>query len=551
MPKPVILTVDDESQVRNAVERDLRKKYGKDYRIIKTSSGAEALETTKQLKQRNDQVALFLADQRMPGMDGTEFLLEAKKIYPDASKVLLTAYADTEAAIESINDIGLDYYLMKPWDPPEQNLYPVLDDFLSDWLAKVELPYDGIRIAGTLWSPSSHIIKDFLSRCQIPYKWLDIENDEEAKALVESVSKENVKLPVVFFPDGTLMIEPDITSIAEKTGLKTKAEHPFYDLIIVGAGPAGLAAAVYGASEGLHTLLIDKEITGGQAGTSSRIENYLGFPTGISGADLARRAATQAARLGAEIITAQEVTKISIKVPYKIVTLANGTEVVCHALIIATGVSLNQLSIPGMEKLTGAGIYYGAASSEAIFYKDKHIYVVGGANSAGQGAMFFSRYTKQVTMLVRSELSKSMSQYLINQIKETSNIEVLQNTEVVEAHGKDKLEAITYKNNKSGEEIKCPTPAIFIFIGAKPHTEMLKDVIRLSDAGFILTGMDLKVDGKFKGWTLKRDPFLLETSVPGIFAAGDAVHGVIRRVASAVGQGSIAVSFVHQYLKTV
>ena len=551
MPKPIIITVDDELQVRNAVERDLRKKYGKDYRIIKTSSGAEALETTRQLKQRNDQVALFLADQRMPEMVGTDFLVEAKKIYPDAYKVLLTAYADTEAAIESINDIGLDYYLMKPWDPPEQNLYPVLDDFLNDWIAKAELPFDGIRVAGTLWSPSSHIIKDFLSRCQIPYKWLDIEHNEEAKALVESVCEDNLRLPVVFFPDGTLMIEPDITSIAEKTGFRTKAHYPFYDLIIVGAGPAGLAAAVYGSSEGLHTLLIDKEMTGGQAGTSSKIENYLGFPTGISGADLARRAATQAARLGTEIITAQEVKKITVKDPYKVVTLANGNEIVCYALIIATGVSLHQLNILGIEKLSGAGVYYGAASSEAIYYKNEHIYVIGGANSAGQGAMFFSRYAEKVTMLVRSELSKSMSQYLITQIKNTPNIEVLQNTEVVEVHGNDKLEAITFKNTKTKETITCPTPAMFIFIGAKPHTELVKDVVRLSDAGFILTGSDLKVDGKFKGWPLKRDPYLLETSVPGIFAAGDAVQGVVRRVASAVGQGSIAVSFVHQYMKTV
>jgi thioredoxin reductase (NADPH) len=529
MSKPVILTVDDELQVRNAVERDLRIKYGQNYRIIKTSSGAEALETTKQLKQRDDQVALFLADQRMPGMDGTEFLQDAMEIYPNAVKVLLTAYTDTKAAIESINNIGLDYYLMKPWDPPEQNLYPVLDDLLGDWMANAELPYDGIRVAGTLWSPSSHIIKDFLSRSQIHYKWLDIEHDKEARSLVESVSNENLKLPVVFFPDGTLMIEPDITSIAEKTGFKTKATHPFYDLIIVGAGPAGLAAAVYGASEGLHTLLIDKETTGGQAGTSSRIENYLGFPTGISGADLARRAATQATRLGAEIITAQEVKSISIKDPYKIVTLANGTEVVCYALIIATGVSLHQLDVPGIEKLNGAGIYYGAASSEATFYKDEHIYIVGGANSAGQGAMFFSRYASKVTMLVRSNLSKNMSQYLIDQIRNTPKIEVLQNTEIVEVHGNDKLEAITYKNTKTGET----------------------DVVNLSDNGFVLTGRDLMTNGKIRGWSLKRDPYLLETSVPGIFAAGDVVNGVIRRVAIAVGQGSTAVSIVHQYLKTV
>jgi thioredoxin reductase (NADPH) len=551
MAKPVILTVDDESQVRNAVERDLRIKYGQDYRIIKTASGAEALETCRQLKQRDDQVALFLADQRMPSMDGTEFLLEAKKIYPNAIKVLLTAYADTKAAIDSINSVELDYYLMKPWDPPDQNLYPVLDDLLNDWISNAELPYDGIRVAGTRWSPSSHVIKDFLSRSQVPYKWLDIEQDKETKALVESVQNDSMKLPVIFFPDGTLMVEPDITSVAEKIGHKTKADHPFYDLIVVGAGPAGLAAAVYGASEGLHTLLIDKETTGGQAGTSSRIENYLGFPTGISGADLARRAATQAVRLGAEIITTQEVKEISVKNPYKTVTFFNGTEIPCYSLIIATGVSIHQLNVPGIDKLTGAGVYYGAASSEAIFYKDEHVHVIGGANSAGQGAMFLSRYAKKVTMLVRSDLSKSMSQYLIDQIKNTPNIEVLPNTECVGVKGNGKLESITFKHMQTNEEITCPTPAMFIFIGAKPHTEMLKNVVRLSDAGFILTGPDLKADGKFNYWPLKRDPYLPETSVPGIFAAGDVVHGVVRRVASAVGHGSIAVSFVHQYLKTV
>ncbi|MGD8307345.1 MAG: FAD-dependent oxidoreductase, partial [Ignavibacteria bacterium] len=472
MAKPVILTVDDESQVRNAVERDLRMKYDKDYRIIKTASGAEALETTKQLKQRNDDVALFLADQRMPGMDGTEFLLEAKKIYPNAVKVLLTAYADTKAAIDSINNVELDYYLLKPWDPPEENLYPILDDFLSDWVSNAELPYDGIRLAGTRWSPSSHVIKDFLSRCQIPYKWLDIEQNEEAKVLVESIVEDSLKLPVIFFPDGTLMVEPDITSIAEKTGHQTKAEHPFYDLIIVGAGPAGLAAAVYGASEGLHTLLIDKETTGGQAGTSSRIENYLGFPSGISGVDLARRAATQAVRLGAEIVTTKEVKEINVKDPYKIVTLTDGTELSCYSLIIATGVSLHRLNIHGIDELTGAGLYYGAATSEAVFYKGEHVYVIGGANSAGQGAMFLSRYAEKVTMLVRNNLSKSMSQYLINQIKNTPNIEVLPNTECVGVKGNGKLESITFKNTQTNEEITCPTPAMFIFIGAKPHTEM-------------------------------------------------------------------------------
>lgn len=552
MPKPVIITVDDEQQVSDAIERDLRKQYRKDYQIVKTSSGPQALETVNQLKKRNTPIALFLADQRMPDMGGTEFLSEAMKLYPEARKVLLTAYADTDAAISAINNIGLDYYLMKPWDPPEQNFYPILDDLLSDWLATAQLPYDGIRVAGTLWSCSCHNVKDFLSRSQIPYQWLDIEQNNEAKELVESVNSKELQLPIVFFPDGSVLINPDLTELAEKAGLQTKATQPFYDLIIIGAGPAGLAGAVYGSSEGLKTLLIDKETTGGQAGTSSRIENYLGFPKGLSGADLARRATAQATRLGTEILTAQEVANISVKGPYKHVVLKDGTELSCKAIIIATGVSLRQLSLPGIEPLTGAGVYYGAALSEAEHYRDQHVFIVGGANSAGQGAMFFSTYASKVTMLVRSSLSKSMSQYLIDQINSTSNIEVLSKTEVIEVHGKDRLEGITIKNSESGKTETIQTPAMFLFIGAVPHTEIVRDILELSEAGFILTGPDLiQNDKRPKNWKLRRDPYLLETSVPGIFAAGDVRHGALRRVASAVGQGSIAVSFVHQYLKTV
>jgi len=552
MSKPVIVTVDDEPQVSNAIERDLRKHYKNDYQIIKTNSGPQALETVHQLKQRNTPVALFLADQRMPDMGGTEFLSKAMKFYPEARKVLLTAYADTDAAISAINDVGLDYYLMKPWDPPEQNFYPILDDLLSDWLATAQLPYDGIRVAGTQWSGSCHNVKDFLARSQIPYQWLDIELIDEARLLVESVSNEDNQLPVIFFPDGSVLINPDITELAEKVGLKTQATQPFYDLIIIGAGPAGLAGAVYGSSEGLKTLLIDKETTGGQAGTSSHIENYLGFPKGLSGADLARRATVQAIRLGAEILTAQEVTNISVSDPYRYVKLKDGTELSCKAIIITTGVSLRQLNLPGIEPLTGAGVYYGAALTEAEHYKDQHVFVVGGANSAGQAAMFFSRYASKVTMLVRSSLSKSMSQYLIDQIKSTSNIEVLSKAEVIEVHGKDRLEGITIKNNQSGETYTVQTPAMFLFIGAAPHTEMVRGVLELSEAGFILTGPDLIQNEKRpKNWRLKRDPYLMETSIPGIFAAGDVRHGVVRRVASAVGQGSITVSFVHEYLKTV
>lgn len=553
MPAPTIVIVDDEPQVLNAVERDLRRHYRRDYRIVKAGSGQEGLSVVQQLKQRNDPVALFLVDQRMPNMTGTEFLAEARKLYPDARKALLTAYADTEAAIASINRIGLDYYLMKPWDPPEQNMYPVLDDLLDEWKANAVLPYDGIRVAGTLWSASSHQTKDFLARNRIPYQWLDIETNAEARALVEGVENEHHHLPVVFFPDGRVLVNPDNLTLAETCGLQTRATENSYDLIIIGAGPAGLGAGVYGASEGLRTLLIDMEATGGQAGTSSRIENYLGFPNGISGADLANRATTQAKRLGAEVLTAQKVTGIRIEDPYRIVVLEDGSEISCRAVILATGVTVRKLDAPGVERLTGAGIYYGAALTEAANYRDQHVFVVGGANSAGQGAMFFARYAKQVTMLVRgSSLAKSMSQYLIDQIDDQPNIDVKTFTSVTEVHGADRLEAITIENRETGETKTVPAAALFLFIGAVPHTEMIRDVVRCNSTGFILTGPDLAEDGKRpKGWTLTRDPYLLETSVPGIFAAGDVRHGAVRRVASAVGQGAITVSFVHQYLKSV
>ena len=553
MANPIILTLDDDIQVSNAIERDLRRHYRQDYRVMKATEPAVALEAVARLKQRNDQIALFLVDQRMPGMEGVAFLAEAMKFYPDARKVLLTAYADTQAAIAAINVIGLDHYLMKPWSPPEQNLYPVLDDLLSDWLATAEVPFDGIRVAGTLWSASSHTIKDFLARSQIPYQWLDIEQDAEARALVDAVSNEQHHLPVLFFPDGSTLINPHITTVAAKIGLRTQATHPFYDLIIVGAGPAGLAAAVYAASEGLRTLLIDKETTGGQAGTSSRIENYLGFPNGVSGTDLARRATAQATRLGAEILTAQEVTQIRVDDTYRFVKLADGTELSCKALIIATGASLRTPDVPGLESLSGAGVYYGAALTEAAYYKGKHMFVVGGANSAGQGAMFFSRYASKVTMLVRgSSLQKDMSQYLIDQINCTENIELRTHTSVSRVIGTDRLEALEIRDNDTGETETVPAAALFVFIGAKPHSEFVADVVERNQAGFILTGPDLIRDGRRpKNWRLNRDPFLLETSVPGIFAVGDIRQDTIRRVASAVGQGSTAVSLVHQYLKTV
>jgi thioredoxin reductase (NADPH) len=553
MAKPIILTLDDEPQVLNAVNRDLRQQYGADFRIMKAGSGAEALEVVQQLKQRNAPLSLFLVDQRMPNMGGTEFLAEAIKLYPQAKKVLLTAYADTEAAIASINQVGLDYYLMKPWDPPEQHLYPILDDLLNEWLATVPVPYDGIRVAGTQWSASSHHTKDFLSRNRIPYQWLDIERDAEARVLVEGVPNENHQLPVIFFPDGTYLIKPDSRTLAEKCGLRTQATADFYDLIVIGAGPAGLGAAVYGASEGLRTLMIDKSATGGQAGTSSKIENYLGFPSGVSGAVLAQRATAQAQRLGAEILTAQEVAAIRVEDTYRIVVLGDGTELSCKAMVIATGVMTRQLEIPGAENLTGAGVYYGAAMTEAANYKGQHVYVIGGANSAGQGAMFFSRFASQVTILVRgSSLEKGMSQYLVDQINDTENINIISRTVVKEVHGEQHLNAITLENTLTNETEMVPAAALFVFIGAVPHTDMVEGVVERNRAGFILTGPDLMKDGRPPaGWTLRRDPYLLETSVPGIFAAGDVRQGAVRRVASAVGQGANVVSFVHQYLRSV
>ena len=553
MAKPVLMTLDDEPQVLNAIERDLRKHYHSDYRIIKVKSGAEALETVHQLKRRNTPIALFLVDQRMPGMSGTDFLERAVKLYPEARKVLLTAYADTDAAITSINTIGLDYYLMKPWDPPEQYLYPVLDDHLSDWAASVPLPYDGIRVAGTQWSACSHVVKDFLARNQIPYQWLDIERDAQAQTLVETVQQDRHLLPVVFFPDGSTLVDPDLRTLAGKMGLHTKARQPFYDLIIIGAGPAGLAAAVYGASEGLRTVVIEKEATGGQAGTSSRIENYLGFPQGLSGVDLARRATIQATRLGAEILTAQEAIRIRVEDPYRFVTLSDGTELSCHALLIASGMTVRKPDVPGIEPLIGASVYYGAAFTEARHYQDGQVFVLGGANSAGQGAVFLAQFASRVTILIRSDsLTKKMSKYLVDQIDKTPNIEVMPNTELAALSGTDRLEAITIKNRDTRKTQQMPADALFIFIGAYPHTEIVADLVERDEAGFILTGLDLIREGRRpRNWKGKRDPFLMETSVPGIFAAGDVRHGVIRRVASAVGQGSVAVSSIHKYLETV
>jgi thioredoxin reductase (NADPH) len=553
MAKPVILTVDDDPEVLQAIARDLRQQYGDRFRIIRADSGKAALDALQQLKLRNESVALFLVDQRMPQMSGIEFLEQAMQMFPDAQRVLLTAYADTDAAIRAINSARLQYYLLKPWDPPEEKLYPVLNDLLDDWLASFRPPFEGIRVVGNRWSPQSHQVKDFLARNQIPYQWLDIELNEARKLISYAESDCKAQLPLVLLPDGTRLVQPSNMQIAEKIGLRTQAERPFYDLLIVGGGPAGLAAAVYGASEGLSTVMIEREAPGGQAGSSSRIENYLGFPSGLSGGDLARRAVAQARRFGVEILTPQEAKSVRIEDPYRIVTLADGSEISCHALLIATGVSYRRLDVPGMERLYGAGVYYGAAMTEAIACKGEEVYVVGGANSAGQAAMHFSKYAQQVTMLVRGEsLTKSMSQYLIDQIESTPNIMVRPYCSVVEVHGETSLEKIVIADSSTGTCETLPATSLFIFIGAMPQTDWLDGVVERDKQGFILAGMDLLQERQRpKGWTLDRDPFLLEASVPGIFVAGDVRYGSVKRVASGVGEGAIAVQFIHRYLSKV
>jgi thioredoxin reductase (NADPH) len=548
---PIIVAVDDDPQVRNAVRRDLNAHFAPDYRIIDAGSGAEALEVAEGLKARGDVVALFLVDQRMPEMTGTEFLIQARPFYPDAKRALLTAYADTDAAIQAINEVELDHYLMKPWDPPEDNLYPILDDLLDDWVANAPATFDGIRVVGTTWSPATHEVKDFLARNQVPYRFLDVERDEEAEAILQAGSDDDQTIPVVLFADGTRLVDPDRRAIAEQVGLQTEADNPFYDLIIIGGGPAGLAAAVYGASEGLRTVMVEAEAPGGQAGTSSRIENYLGFPSGVSGGDLARRATTQATRLGAEILTASTVTEVKTEDNIKVITLDTGSELRSHAVLIASGMSLRKLNIPGYEKYEGAGVYYGAALSEAATYRDQPVFVIGGANSAGQAAMLFSKYASQVTMVVRGDsLEDKMSAYLIDQIDATPNIDVLVNNQVVEVEGENGVQSIRLKDTKTDEEKVHEAAAIFIFVGAVPHSDFVLELVAHNDRGFIYTGPDISL-AEDTVWTLERDPYPLETSVPGVFAAGDIRHGAVRRVASAVGTGAISVSMVHQYLTTV
>ncbi|NOT75302.1 MAG: FAD-dependent oxidoreductase [Cyclobacteriaceae bacterium] len=550
MNKPIILIVDDDPQVLRAVVRDVRNQFGKEYRLMSTNSAKEALETLTDLKNKNETVALFLSDQRMPEMLGVEFLQQAKEIFPDAKRILLTAYSDTEAAIRAINDVQLDYYLMKPWDPPEEKLYPALNEQLDEWQSQYTPLFQGIRIVGYQWSPRSHQVKDFLSGNLIPYQWLDIESNDAGRELMELNKIDRASLPVVFFEDGSFLLNPNLQEVGSKTGMRSKASKTMYDVAIIGAGPSGLAAGVYGASEGLNTTLIEKRAPGGQAGTSSRIENYLGFPNGLSGAELSRRAISQASRFGAELLSPQEVVDISIKDNYKIITLADGSVINAKSVIITTGVDYRSLEATDVEKYTGAGIYYGASTTEAHACKNCDVYIVGGGNSAGQSAMYLANFAANVYIVVRKpDLSSTMSQYLIDQIKGTPNIHLMGETIVGQVFGNEKLEEICLENLATKERKQVKASALFIFIGAKPVTDWIKLDIIKDDKGFIETGRDLlKYDSFKKSWKLEREPFLLETCSPGIFAAGDVRAGAMNRVASAVGEGAMAIKFVHEYL---
>jgi thioredoxin reductase (NADPH) len=550
MIEPIIFCVDDDVQVLRAITRDLKAQYRADYKILSTSSVKEALESLLQLKNQGDVVALFLADQRMPEMNGVSFLVKALDFYPEAKRVLLTAYSDTEAAIKAINEVKLDYYLMKPWDPPEEKLFPLINDLLDEWQNGYKPDFKGIRVIGYQFSPKSHDIKEFLAGNLVPYQWMDIEKSKEAEQHLEVNNFKLKDLPVVFFEDGTALQSPTIKDIASKVGLNPALKNEVYDVVIIGAGPAGLAASVYGASEGLKTLLIERHAPGGQAGTSSRIENYLGFPAGLSGSELTRRAITQATRFGTEFLSPQDVKEILEKDGYKKIVLDGGAEINTRSVVITTGVNYRKLETKGIEDFTGAGIYYGAAMTEAASCKDKEVYIVGGGNSAGQAAMYLSKFATNVFIIIRKEnLSASMSSYLIDQINDTSNIFVLGKTEIKEALGKDRLERLKIGPIDIVEgEIK-QADALYIFIGSRPFTDWIgKEIIR-NEKGFIETGRDAKSYDSFaKIWKLPRDPYLLETSAHGIFAAGDVRANAMNRVASAVGEGSMAISFVHKYL---
>lgn len=546
MSKPVILAVDDDPNVLEAVVQDLRRRYASEYRVLRAGSGQAALDISKQLQERGDAVALYLSDQRMPGMSGVEFLERAQELYPEARRALLTAYADTEAAIRAINSARIHYYLTKPWDPPEQQLYPVIDDLLVTWKQGYHPPFEGLKVIGPRWSLRDHEVRNFLSRNQVPYLWMDPERDGGVAELLAKHGLDDRRLPAVLFPDGTALAQPALGELAEKVGLKTQAQAEYYDLVVVGAGPAGLGAAVYAASEGLSTLILEPDAPGGQAGSSSRIENYLGFPSGISGADLARRAHVQATRFGAEFLT-QKATGIRVENQYRYVQMADGREVSCRVCLLAMGVRYRKLDAPGIAELAGKGVYYGAALVEARSCSDEDVYIVGGANSAGQAAMHFSKFARRVTMLVRaSSLEKSMSKYLIDQIAATSNIVVETRTEVLEARGGDRLEGL--KLDTPAGAVERPASALFIFIGAAPKTDWLPAGVLRDANGFVLTGPDMRQQAAAGLWKEDREAYLLETSAAGIFAAGDVRQGSVKRAATAVGEGAIAVQFMHQYL---
>jgi thioredoxin reductase (NADPH) len=542
--RPAILAVDDEPTVLAAVSRDLRRGFGDRYRIIRAGSGPEALELLAELRRRGDAVALMVADQRMPGMEGTDFLTKARLVFPDAKRALLTAYADTSAAIAAINEVSLDYYLLKPWDPPEEALFPVVEDLLQTWEGGAALSAGGVRVIGHRFSKESHDLRDFLARNRIPGRWLDVERDAEARELLTVADVAEEGLPVVLMEDGSVMERPTVLELAERLGVASQPASEHYDLVIVGGGPAGLAAAVYGASEGLRTVMVESEAPGGQAGQSSRIENYLGFPSGLSGSDLARRATTQARRLGAELLTVSDAVKLRVEGAGRIVELTGGTELSANSVLVCSGVSYNRMLAPGFEDFTGAGIYYGAALTEARSCADQHVVVIGGANSAGQAAVYFSGYARRVSILVRgASLTKSMSHYLIEQIAALPNVEVLTGTQAIAAEGEDGSLKQLVLSGPDGERTEA-VDACFVFIGALPRTDWLEGVVARDERGFILAGPDVRDHG----WPLNREPHALETSIPGVFVAGDVRARSIKRVASAVGEGSMAVSLIHQYL---
>ncbi len=549
MSQPILLTVDDDPAVSRSVARDLRRRYGKDYRIIRADSGADALEALREIKLRGDAVAAILADYRMPQMDGIVFLEKAMDLFPNARRALLTAYADTDAAIQAINVVDVDHYLLKPWDPPEEKLYPVVDALVETWRAVGERPVDEIKLIGHRYSSPSFHLRDFLARNAVPYRWYSVD-DDEGRRILEAADAAPHDIPVLVTPDGTVLRQPSGPELADAVGLSTRPAQEFYDLIVIGGGPAGLGAAVYGASEGLRTVIVERKATGGQAGTSSRIENYLGFPDGVSGAQLTDRARRQALKFGAEVLTTRDVVGLEARGSARVVLFGDGTEIAAHSVVLASGVTYRALEAKGIAELAGRGVYYGSAATEAPECKGEHVYIVGGANSAGQAAVFFSKHAAEVTILVRGQsLEASMSHYLIEQIAGIGNIHVRTRTTVVEAHGDDHLEQLTLCENGGATET-VPTGHLFIFIGAAPRTDWLGTEIQRDDHGFVRTGPDLLTEGdRPPGWPLDRDPHYLESSVPGVFVAGDVRAASVKRVASAVGEGAMAVTLVHRYLE--